>query len=143
MRCLTLQGVGQLATVNADKKIVRTDAEAPAQAAQVHHPRRVEQPGGLFHHVAHLFAHLQRLGCRHQATTGAHQNRIADRLANARQRATHGRRAEVHPPRRAHHATFVEQGVEGDQKVDVRELHAEHSLAAKIDSSAMLANIFG
>jgi hypothetical protein len=38
-----------------------------------------------------------------------------------------------------HHTALAEQGVEGDQKIHVRELHAEHSWLIWIDSDAALA----
>ncbi|MCY1454620.1 hypothetical protein D9M71_716990 [compost metagenome] len=119
MRGLTLHSIEQLAAVDADEKIVGADTEAPPQTAQIHHPGRVEQLRGLLHQVTYLLAQLQCLWRRYQTTASTHQDRIANSLADARQRATHGRRAEVHPPRRAHYAALVEKGVEGDQQVHV------------------------
>ncbi|MNP69703.1 hypothetical protein D3C76_1658390 [compost metagenome] len=56
MRGLTLHGVEQLAAIDADEKIVGPNTEAPAQAAQVHNPGRVEQVRGLLYYVAYLLA---------------------------------------------------------------------------------------
>ncbi|MNL49939.1 hypothetical protein D3C87_1729140 [compost metagenome] len=108
MRGLTLQGVEQLAAVDADKKIVGPNAETPTQTAQIHYSRRMKQLRGLLHHITHLLTQLQRFGRGHQTSTGAHQNRITDRLANPRQRPAHRRRAQIHSPRCAHHTALVE-----------------------------------
>ena len=69
----------------------------------------------LLDHIAHLLLQLQGLGGRHQATPGAHQDRVAHRFTYARESTAHGRRAEVHAARGADHAALVEQSVEGDQ----------------------------
>ncbi|MNN54549.1 hypothetical protein D3C81_1693720 [compost metagenome] len=114
VRRLPVQGVEQLAAINADKKVIGPNAEPPPQGTQLHRIGRTKQQRRLLHHTAHLLAQLQRLGRRHQPTPGTHQNRIANGLANTRQRPAHRRRAEVHPPRRADNAALVEQGVEGD-----------------------------
>ncbi|MNE03325.1 hypothetical protein D3C80_958210 [compost metagenome] len=140
VRRLPVKGVEQLAAVDADKEVVGPNTETPPQRTQLHRIGRTKQQTGLFHHAANLFAQLQCLGGRYQATAGAHQDRIANGLANARQRPAHGRRAEVHPPRRAHHTALVEQSIEGDQQVHVWELHGEHSCLIWTDSDAMLAN---
>lgn len=68
-----------------------------------------------------------------QSFLGHRQNQIGIRQGK------HRRRAEVHPPCSAHHTALAEQGVEGDQKIHVQELHAEHSWLIWIDSDAALA----
>ncbi|MCY1424021.1 hypothetical protein D9M71_397520 [compost metagenome] len=127
MRRLTLHHVEQLAAIDTHEEIVGANTEPPAQAAQLHLIGGAKQQRRLLDNLPHLLAQCQCLGRRHQPTAGPHQDRIADGLANPSQRATHGRRAEVHPPRRAYYAPFVEQGVESDQEVHVRKLHVEHS----------------
>ena len=74
------------------------------------------------------FAQFQRARRRHQATAGAHQYRVAQGIADAPQGPAHGGRAQVHALRRADYAAFIEQDVEGDEQVHVRELHGRFPL---------------
>ena len=118
------QQVAQLAAIRADKYVVGAQAESAFQCAQVDFAAGSEDGVRLLHHAAHLLAQFQRARGGRQAAPGAHEDGVADGVADARQGAAHGRGAQMHAPRGGHGAAFLEQDIEGDEQVQVREFHA-------------------
>ena len=72
-----------------------------SQRGEVGRLGRAQDGLGVLHQRADPLAQLERPRCGHQPTPGPHQQRVAGRLAQARQRPAHRRRAEPQPPRRA------------------------------------------
>ena len=100
----------------------------PSLVRRVKVRRSVERSGscggaqdrlGVLHELGHPLAQLERPRRRHQAAPGPHQQRVAGRLAQARQRAAHGGGAQPEPAGRARDAALVEQDVEGREQVEV------------------------
>ncbi|MNN59762.1 hypothetical protein D3C81_1749030 [compost metagenome] len=118
----------QLGAVQGDEQVVGADVECSVQLGQVDILGAAKHLAGLLDQRRHLLAQGQRPRRGHQATAGADQDRVAQRIANPAQGPAHGRRAQVHALRRADHAAFVEQGVEGDEQVHVREVHGRFPL---------------
>jgi len=113
----------QLGAIQGDEQVIGANVEGAIKPGQVDCIGAAEHLASLLHQCCHLLAQGQRPRGRHQATAGAHQDRVAQGIANTPQRAAHRRRAQVHALRGADHAAFVEQGIEGDEQVHVRELH--------------------
>jgi hypothetical protein len=78
---------------------------------------------GLLDHIADLLAQLQGAGRGRQTAAGTHQHRVTQRGADPAQGAAHRRRAQVHPARGGGHAAFVNQHVQCQQQVQVRQGH--------------------
>ena len=68
---------------------------------------------------------LQQFGPRrqHHAPAGAHEQRVAELLADPRQRVAHRRRRQPEPRRRPRDAALLQQGVEGDEEAEVAGFH--------------------
>jgi hypothetical protein len=75
------------------------------------------------HDLADAFTQFQRPRRGDEAASCPHQQRIAGRLAQSRQRAAHRRLTEPQAPGRARNAAFREQHVEGDQQVEIGSRH--------------------
>jgi hypothetical protein len=76
------------------------------------------------HHVAYALAQGFRAGCQHHLAPGAHQQLVAGGLAQARERAAHGRGAQAQAARGPGHAGFGDEGIERDEQVEVGIGHA-------------------
>lgn len=61
----------------------------------------------------------ERAWRRHDAATAARDDRIADRVTQAHERVADGRRCDVEPLRRPHHALLGEHCVENEEQVEV------------------------
>ncbi|CAI3809104.1 hypothetical protein GLGCALEP_05519 [Pseudomonas sp. MM221] len=118
----------QLGAVQGNEQIIGADVEGTVQVDQVDIVAAAEYLPGLLYQPMHLFAQGQRTRRRHQATAGAYQDRVAQGITDTPQGPAHRCRAQVHALRRAHHAALVEQGIEGDEQVHVRELHGRFPL---------------
>ncbi|MNE31175.1 hypothetical protein D3C80_1247260 [compost metagenome] len=118
----------QLRAIQGDEQVIGADVERPVERGQVDLLTAAEHQPGLLDQRPHLVMQGQRPRCRHQAATGADQNRIANRLADPPQGPAHGRRAQVHAPCSADHTALIEQRIEGDQQVHIRNLHCQVSM---------------
>ncbi|MNK67042.1 hypothetical protein D3C87_863740 [compost metagenome] len=97
-----------------NEAVARTQRERLLQLARIEPLRRSQHGQHLAHQGAHPFAQFQRARRGHEFTPGAHEQRIAGRLAQARQGAAHGRWTEAQAPRGARDAAFRKQHIEGD-----------------------------
>ena len=113
----------QAGTEVFDKPLAGAQGEGALQLLQVDRFDRAQHHGGVLHQLAHLLTQRQRTRCGHQAPARAYQQRVTRRLAQARQRPAHGRRAEPQTPGGACHAAFGEQHVQRDQQVQIGEGH--------------------
>ena len=118
----------QLGAVQGDEQVIGAYVEGTVQVHQVDIITATEHLPGLLYQPMHLLAQGQRPRRGHQATTGTHQDRVTHGFANAPQCPAHGRRAQVHSLSCADHAALVEQDIEGDEQVHVRELHGRFPL---------------
>jgi hypothetical protein len=101
------------------------EAFAGAQREGSHQPLEVERLGRAQHRCSVLHeltdppAQRERPGRRDETASGPDQQRIARRRTQSRQRPAHRRRAEPQPLRRARHAAFRKQHIEGDQQIEI------------------------
>jgi len=117
---------GELADAGDERRAEILDEAAPvAEREGPHHFAHVDrldrrQHGlGLLHEQADAAAQLQRPRRGHEAAPGAHQQRVAGRGPQPRQRPAGRRRAEAQPARGARHAAFHEQRFESQKQVQV------------------------
>jgi hypothetical protein len=124
------RGASAATRVNRCRAEVLHEAFAGAQGEGAVELRDIEQGdraqrrfGGV-DEGADLGSQLQRARRGYQAAAGADQERVAGFGAQAGQGSAHGRRAEAQAHGGAGHAAFGEQGVEGEQEVQVGAGHA-------------------
>jgi hypothetical protein len=96
-------------------------------------PSRVRSVNVL-NELADPLAELERAWRRNETSSRPDQQRIAGRLAQARQRTTHRRRAEMQPPRGARDAPLRQHCIERDQEVEIGRALASLSLSMLMPS---------
>jgi hypothetical protein len=103
-----------------DKAAIGANGESALQPRDIWlQPAWPQQRARFVHGRAGAFT--QRFGARreHHAPAGAHQQRVARRFTQARERAAHGRWAQAQAARGARHAGLKQQSVQRNQQVQV------------------------
>lgn len=121
----------------AGEGVACTNREAAFERGEGHLAGRGDERVRLFHHGVHPLAQRQRPSGRHQAAARAHQDRIVEGEADARERPAHGGRGDVKTAGRAGHTALAEEGVERAQEAEVDGLHGEQ---LSIDQIALFVN---
>ncbi len=111
------------------EEIGRSDHEATLGRRRIERGAALEEPLGV--HEQGVEGADQSFGARGQnhPPTRAHEQRIAEQLAQLRQRMAHRRRRHAHPLGCRRHAALAEQPVERDEQVqvEVRQLEPRHA----------------
>ena len=81
-----------------------------------------ERRSGLQQEVAHRLNELFSEGCAHHAPADGHQQFVLEVAAQARQRAAHRRLTQVEAIAGLRDIALTEQGIEGDQKIQVEQM---------------------
>jgi hypothetical protein len=103
--------------------VARSQGERSFELMQVQFSNWPKNGRTILHELANAFAKLESARRRHQATTGAYQQRIAGDLAQARQRPARCRWTESQALRGARDVSFAQQDIEGDEQVEIRTGH--------------------
>jgi len=101
----------------------QADDEVPRPLRHRRDRGRRGQRVGLGQQPRHRLAQPLRARRGHQAAAGAHQQRVAQRLAQPRQRMAGGRHAQVQALGRRGHAAAGQQRVQHAQQVEVVGFH--------------------
>ena len=103
-----------------DEPIVGANREGATKAGDILWSRRgAKNRTGFMHRVLRALADLLRIGRQHHLAPGPHQQRIAGRLAQTRERPAHRRGTEPQPASGADDACVSQQRVERHQQVQV------------------------
>jgi len=126
-RCLAPEAIQKGQAVGLHEPIPGPQGERARQAAEVQLLSWLQNQAYRFHQGAHLFPQGQGPGSRHQPASRPHQQRVLERFPQPGQGAAHGRGAELQAPGGPGHLAFFQEGLQGEQQVEVGQGHASHS----------------
>ncbi len=122
-RRLAADAGNERGTESLDEALAVAQREAAAELREIECLGRPQDRPGVADHLADPFAQFERAGRRNETAPGPDQQRVARRLAQARKRAAHRRRAQPQAPGGTGHAAFGKQHIKRDEQVEVGSGH--------------------